>query len=138
MQNKVIRFILNLGYRGHIGAKEHEKVNMFPVSDRVRQLKLNHVFNIKIGKSPEYMKELFSMIGDTELRICTRASRYNFFLPRVNNRESHTFYFSAIKEWNHLPVRVKEMSNKDQFRTSLRTHILNELINKEQCPYVSH
>ena len=82
MQNKIIRFILNLGNRSHIGVAEHEKVNMFPVIDRVRQLKLNHAFNVKMGQCPEYLKDRFNRIGDTELRICTRASRNNFFLPQ--------------------------------------------------------
>ena len=57
MQNKIIRFILNLGNRSHIGVAEHEKVNMFPVTDRVRQLKLNYAFNVKMGQCPEYLKE---------------------------------------------------------------------------------
>ena len=136
MQNKIIRFILNLGNRSHIGTTEHEKVNMFPVKDRVRQLKLNHVFKIKMGQCPEYLKTNFNRIGDTELRICTRASINNFFLPRVKNQGVHTFYFSAIKEWNLLPAKIKDLTNRDHFRTLLRAHILTELINKDQCPYV--
>ena len=47
MQNKMIRFILNLENRSHVGLLEQEKVNMLPVSSRVQQLKLNHVLNIK-------------------------------------------------------------------------------------------
>ena len=136
MQNKIIRFILNLGNRSHIGVAEHEKVNMFPVIDRVRQLKLNHAFNVKMGQCPEYLKDRFNRIGDTELRICTRASRNNFFLPRVKNQGVHTFYFSVIKDWNFLPAKIKDLTNRDHFRISLRKHILTELKNKEQCPYI--
>ena len=62
MQNKTIRFILNLGYRSHIGLIEQERVNMLPVDSRVRQLKLNHVINIKNGQCPEYLKENFFKI----------------------------------------------------------------------------
>ena len=133
MQNKTIRFILNLGNRNHIGVTEHEKVNMFPVKDRVRQLKLNHAFNVKMGQCPEYLKDRFNRIGDTELRVCTRASSNNLFLPRVKNQGVHTFYFSVIKDWNFLPAKIKDLTNRDHFRTSLRKHILTELKNKEQC-----
>ena len=136
MQNKIIRFILNLRNRSHIGVAEHEKVNMFPVKDRARQLKLNHAFNVKMGQCPEYLKDKFNRIGDTELRVCTRASRNNFFLPRVKNQGVHTFYFSVIKDWNLLPAKIKDLTNRDHFRTSLREHILTELKNKEQCPYI--
>ena len=136
MQNKIIRFILNLGNRSHIGVAEHEKVNMFPVIDRVRQLKLNHAFNVKMGQCPEYLKDRFNRIGDTELRVCTRASSNNFFLPRVKNQGVHTFYFSVIKDWNFLPAKINDLTNRNHFRTSLREHILTELKNKEQCPYI--
>ena len=68
MQNKTIRFILNLGYRSHIGLIEQERVNMLPVDSRVRQLKLNHVINIRNGQCLEYLKEHFFKISDTELR----------------------------------------------------------------------
>ena len=62
MQNKIIRFILDVGHRTHIGSKEFEKVNMLPVSDRVKQLKLNHVFKINNGQCPEYLKDNFCKI----------------------------------------------------------------------------
>ena len=136
MQNKTIRFILNLGYRSHIGLIEQERVNMLPVDSRVRQLKLNHVINIKNGQCPEYLKENFFKISDTELRQCTRASRLIFFLPRVHNQAVNTFYFSAIKEWNLLPAKLKEATNIDSFRAMLKKYILTELKNKESCPFI--
>ena len=42
-QNKVIRFILGLPSRSHIGPVEFSGANMLPVPLRVDQLKLNHV-----------------------------------------------------------------------------------------------
>ena len=43
MQNKIIRFILKLEPRSHIGREEFEKLGMLKVEDRIKQLKLNHV-----------------------------------------------------------------------------------------------
>ena len=136
MQNKMIRFILNLDNRSHIGILEQEKVNMLPVASRVKQLKLNHVLNIRNNHCPEYLKENFYRISDTELRQCTRASRLNFFLPRVQNQATNTFYFSAIKDWNSLPAKIKEITNADSFRTMVKRQILSDLKNKENCPFV--
>ena len=136
MQNKIIRYILNLGNRAHIGVIERERVNMFPVSDRVKQLKLNHMFKVKNGQCPEYMKENFRLIGETDLRIGTRATRNNFFLPRVTGQAIHTFYFSAVKEWNRLPNRIKELTNIDNFKTSLKAYISSEIVNRERSPYI--
>ena len=97
MQNKIIRFILDLGPRSHISTIQFKRVNMLPVSYRVKQLKLNHVFKIYNDQCPLYLKENFLKISDTQLSTCTRASINNFFLPRVKNQAVNSFYFSAIK-----------------------------------------
>ena len=136
LQNKFIRFILDLGPRAHIGSAEFIKVNMLPVSDRVRQLKLNHVFRIINDQCPGYLKENFSMIKDTQLSLCTRASLNNFFLPRVKNQASHSFYFSAIKEWNSLPSKIKENKSDVTFKLLIRDHLFKELQNKESCEFI--
>ena len=109
---------------------------MLPVSDRVKQLKLNHVFKIFNNHCPEYLKENFNKIKDTQLSICTRASTNNLFLPRVKNQASHSFYFSAIKEWNTLPSKIKDISSEVTFKLSIRDHLLRELQNKESCPFI--
>ncbi len=44
LQNKVVRFILGLGPRSSIHCDKLDSVNMLSVSDRVNQLRMNHVF----------------------------------------------------------------------------------------------
>ena len=107
MQNKVVRYILNLGNRAHIGCSELEKVNMLNVDNRVKQMKLNHVFKIWNGSGPDYMKEHFQKLSNISLRNCTRASANNYFLPRVTGQGTNSFYYSAIKNWNSLPATIK-------------------------------
>ena len=85
---------------------------------------------------PEYLKENFLMIRDTELSVCTRASLNNFFLPRVTNQASHSFYFSAIKAWNSLPSKIKESTSDVTFKLLIRDHLLKELENKESCEFI--
>ncbi len=92
MQNKMIRFILKLDTRSHIGCNELEKVNMLNVTNRVKQIKLNHVYRIWKRTSPEYMTENFARISDTELRNCTRASANNLFLPGIQGNCNNTFF----------------------------------------------
>ena len=52
MQNKIIRFILNLTRRDSIRDKELSKAEFLNVTDRVKKLKINHVFNIKNHNCP--------------------------------------------------------------------------------------
>ena len=136
MQNKIIRFILDLGPRSHINTIQFKRVNMLPVSYRVKQLKLNHVFKIYNDQCPLYSKENFLKISDTQASTRTRASTNNFFLPRVKNQAVNSFYFSGIKEWNSLPNNVKEKTDLETFKLSVKDHFLIELQNKESCHFV--
>ena len=57
IQNKLIRFILGISTRSHIGYREFSSSNMLPVEYRVTQIKNNHMFNIVHGSAPEYLKK---------------------------------------------------------------------------------
>ena len=80
MQNKMVRFILKLGPRSHIGDEELKVVGMLRVEDRVRQLKLNHVFKIYNEVAPEYLDSHFTKLIYTH-RYNTRGSTTNFLVP---------------------------------------------------------
>merc|ERR1712121_122730 len=60
MQNKMIRFILRLDNRAHIGNDELIRAGFLSVSDRIKQLKLGHVFKIWNKTCPSYLSENFS------------------------------------------------------------------------------
>ena len=45
LQNKVVRYLLNLTPRTHVGVNEFKAAKMLPVNYRVDQLKLNIMFN---------------------------------------------------------------------------------------------
>ena len=136
MHNKIIRYILNLDGRAHIGCNEYDKLNMLNVSDRVKQLRLNHAHRIWKGSCPKYMTEYFDKISDTDLRNCTRASANNFFLPRVKGQGMHTFFYSAIKNWNSLPASIKQIQNENTFKDKTKRNIVFEARNIENCPFL--
>lgn len=61
LQNKVVRFVLDLGPRTRINCDILDSVGMLSVPDRVSQLRINHVFNIYHGRAPEYLCENFNI-----------------------------------------------------------------------------
>ena len=79
---------------------------------------------------------MFLRLWDTDQGIGIRASRNNLFLPRVVNQGTYTFRFSAIKEWNRLPTNIKDLTNSDSFKTSLKGHILSQLKDNEQSEFL--
>lgn len=54
-QNKIVRFVLNLGPRDSISGSILNFLNMLRVKDGVAQLRLNLVFNIYHGNAPVYL-----------------------------------------------------------------------------------
>ena len=77
-QNKIARYILNYNHREHIGQTDLSSTNFINVSDRVEQLRLNHVFKIRHGTSPRYLLEGFRRISNIH-GLQTRSSSNNFF-----------------------------------------------------------
>ena len=123
-QNKMARFILNLGPRAHIGQHELSTLHYLNVENRVKFLKLCHVYKIFDNSSPSYLKQFFTRTS-TIHRYPTRGSSYNFHFPKVKSLASSTFYFSAIKEWNSLPDDIKCAKTLSQFKGAIRRYFYN-------------
>ena len=116
MQNKIIRFILRLEPRSHIGSDEFEKLGMLKVEDRIKQLKLNHVFKIYHDEAPEYLISHFRKFSNIH-RYSTRSSATNFILPTVKGQA-----------WNSvsLPNHVKTSKTHVQFKKAVKSHFLSK------------
>merc|ERR1712240_699290 len=73
MQNKMVRFVLKLDSRAHIGSDELFNADFLIVVDRVKQLKLGHVFKIKNKSCPIYLREIFLKLDENTHRRETRS-----------------------------------------------------------------
>ena len=135
MQNKMIRFILNLDNRAHIGNQERLKAGFLSVVDRVKQLKLGHVFKIKNQSCPKYMASNFKLKSDMNTRNITRATAHDFFVPSVGSLGNKTFFYTAIKDWNALPVSIKECRNEKQFKEKVKQNLIDEAKKEEMNPF---
>ena len=60
----MIRFILRLDNRGHIGNDELIRAGFLSVSDRIKQLKLGHVFKIWNKTCLSYLTENFLRLNE--------------------------------------------------------------------------
>ncbi len=80
-------------------------LNILKIPRRVTQLRLNITHIIYYNQAPTYLQTNFNKNSDR--RQQTRGSRGNFVVPNVKGAEGNTFYFSAIKDWNQLPLELK-------------------------------
>ena len=117
LQNKCIRFCLNLNNRAHIGQKEFEKINWLPVNDRFKQVISSMSFKFCNNTSPPYMNDVFKPAGQPN--TTTRASllKLNQPLRRTNHGQNNISYIALII-WNNLPNSLK---TTDSLNTYIQT-----------------
>ncbi len=131
----MVRFILNLGPRDHVGLSELSKVGFLSVKDIVVQLSLNLVHSIFQGTCLSYMLENFNKLSSIHNHN-TRDSTYNFFVPHVNSTTKTTFYYNGIRHWNLLPDRIKSIQCKTSFKSEVKKYLLEWAKSRENDLFV--
>ena len=129
-QNKVVRFILNLPPMYSVNYSVLASLNLLNVEDRVKQLALNHVFNIFHGNAPSYLCEKFVLRSEVSIHRTRSCTNLDFIVPRIKTCESGTFFYNGIKNWNELPRNIKECKRKDVFKTLVKQHLLDKGLSK--------
>ncbi len=94
VQNKLIRFMLNLGPRNHIGIEQLNTLGLLNVVDRAEQLKLHNAHKVFFKQAPVYLMANFNKCRNRQGRN-TWHRAYNFDLPRVTGEETGTFYYKG-------------------------------------------
>ena len=119
LQNKVVRFILGLGSRDSVNCQVLDQVNMLSVENRVKQLRLNHVYNIHHGKAPSYLSAGFHL-NHSNTRSTTNI---NYCVPNTSICGKNSFLYHAILDWNSLPISVKNTAEKSSFKSAVKQHL---------------
>lgn len=126
-QNKLIRFILGLDPRSHIGPAQFRELNWLPVSKRVDQIILCHVFKVKKGLAPDYMLEGF-ISQDSIHSYKTRLSKKGAFaIPKVKGFGSKSFCFLGCSMWNSLPAELSHIGRLLPFKSAVKQYLMDSL-----------
>ena len=107
---------------------------MLPVSFRIDQLKLNHMFSIINGLSPEYMKCDISCVSNSGYN--TRSGNRSCVIPRVKSFGIRSFFYTAIKLWNSLPPNIQALNGKFVFKLHVKQFLWDKLHREEQQPFL--
>ena len=123
-QNKVVRFVLELEPRSHIGQNELDRISVLKVSDHAKQPTLHQMFHIYHRTTPKYLLDLFRPNSNP---YSTRTNQHSFAIPRTNS-SSTPFSVTGAMEWNSLSVTIKCNATfhqlKEAIRSILRTQAL--------------
>ena len=122
-QNKIVRFVLKLDPRSHVGNEEFKSLGWLPVHRRVDQIILNHVFKINTGKSADYMHEHF--IPASSIHSYGTRFRENgcFVIPKVKSFGNKSFAYNACNLWNNLPNHTRQIQEAHKFKAAVKTYI---------------
>ena len=54
----------------------------------------------------------------------TRGAKHYFFLvPSENTCNKNSFVYYAILDWNNLPIKIKNISNKPAFKSAVKNYL---------------
>ena len=96
------------------------------ISNRAKQLRLNHVFNIIHGQGPSYLDDKFTRISQVH-NYDTRSNTHNFYTHKSNSSNSGSFYQISIHDWADLPNN-QEITQKVNFKKAVKEHLLQNLV----------
>ena len=139
-QNKLIRFVLNLHPRSHIGKEQFLSVNWLPVACRVNQIILCHVFKINSNLTPFYLSEHFTPVIDvhnypTRFRVKAGSNSDHMGYPMLDSKRyavpiakgfgKKSFAYNGCSLWNSLPQDIRDAKNISSFKFRVKEHFLN-------------
>ena len=131
-QNQIIRFILNLPQRAHIGANEFVQMDWLPVHYRVDHIKLLHMYKIINNLAPLYLTENITPIIECH-KYNTRSSSHNLVINSYSSYAEKSFHVTGIKLWNNLEPSIKsKAANIVQFKKNVKISFMQKIVSDEK------
>ena len=119
IQNKCIRFCLQLDSRRHIGIKEFEQLNWFPVFERFNQCICSNAFKFFNENCLPYLYDLYKPSGQDQIN--TRSSVLKLKHPsRSMCSGQNTLSYLTPTIWNNLPTCLKLSNSLNSFKRGVK------------------
>ena len=126
MQNKCIRFCLQLNKMSTISHKEFKDLNWLPAINRFEQRVISIVFKSINSNCPYYLNEDFEFAPEGYISL-----RNNFLKLKQSFRNTNTgqkaLSFIGPSFWNQIPETLKKTDNLNTFKHNLKKHFFNQM-----------
>ena len=124
LQNKCIKFCLQLSYGDEINRRNLIEMNWLNVSDRVDLCHIASVHKFIHKKCPSYMNDIFTYALQRGVR--TRRSFLRLHTPlRSTNMGKNCISYCGPSLWNNLENYLKGVINLNSFKHKYKDKILN-------------
>ena len=126
MQNKCIRFCLELDKMHHISEEDFKTIIWLPVDKRAQQSLNVTVFKYVNKACPYYMKEVFDYASQG--RISSRNNYTKLKIPfRKTTVGQKSLPYVGPSVWNKLPSSMKRNTGLNKFKHDVKKHYFREL-----------
>ena len=135
LQNKCVRFCLQLDNKTHAGITEFKQINWLPVNYRFGHSLAANVFKFFDDKCPLYMKDVFDKSCISQASTGNSTMKPSQPLRRTNYSQ-HCISFLAPSLWNNLPNELKRCTNLNMFKHKIREYFLYKIRQKDNDIYL--
>ena len=104
VQNKCIRYCLQVYNRSHIGMKDFEKINWLLVSERFNQYLCSNAFKFFKKTCPLHIHDIYRQPGQNEANTGSSVLKLKPPLRNTCSGQKHLSYLTPIV-WNSLPTK---------------------------------
>ena len=130
---KIVRYILGYNSRHHLVCNDFKKVKYLDVPTRFEYLSLNMMYSIYNNLAPAYLCN-FQKLSDVHTHN-TRNSSMSYVIPHVKSQGSNSFMFNGAKSWNNLPVSVRSVVTKDNFKQKCKCYLFGQMADREDSQF---
>ena len=131
IQNLCLKFIFDIKKKDIWNSSDlRKKLNWLSMRDRRILNGLSLLYKTLNGKSPDYLKDMFTLVSEISDRN-TRTYPGNIWLPNERYSAIHlkSFRLYIPKIWNMLHTDIKNSKSLFTFRSKLKTALFNEDLN---------
>ena len=114
LENKSIRFCLQLDNREHIGNEHFDNINWLPIDQRFKQCLSTSVSKFCSEICRQYMNEIYNK--NNQNNTTTRSPSLELFQTLRTKALSQKYLYLAPFIWNSLPDDAKLSNNVTRLR----------------------
>ena len=126
LQNKCIRFCLQVSKMLHISEKEFEIINCLHIKERYNQCVNSIAFKYFHNQCPHCLNEVFMRAPESRSSLRNSYKKLQQFFCKINTSQKVLSFIDPAL-WNKVPEKIKRTTNLNAFKSNLNKHYLKKL-----------
>ena len=128
IMNRCIRFVYNIKFRQHV-SPFYKKIHFLPIRKRIQFKACLLAHKIFYRSAPEYLNQEFHpYVPQLEMQLRRQTGRDPLMFDTSGDHiKGKQIYFQIRREWNALPLQIRELEQVGQFKKKLKTELFSQL-----------